>query len=182
MNKVYAKEFSEIPQTLLLNEELRSSVIKLIDEQPMAGKVTEGADRLNRFRKILKTFAVGELGLVEAYRTTSAEIPRHLSSYSANNNVFCDRWAERLVRTQYSRFYNQAVLEQLIAEGHSECFIHHSSEEAENSKCSQYLAGRAHDPHILHHRLINAYANGAWNKELKLPDHPYCSHVVAPIE
>ncbi len=182
MSRVYAKEFSEIPQTLLLNNDLRGSVIKLVDEQPMAGKVTEGGNRLIRFREILKKFVAGELGLIEACHSTSAEIPRHLSIHSANNLVFPSRWEERLVRTQYSRFYNQAVLEQLIAEEQIECFIHHSSEEDPSSNCSKYLAGRAHDPHVLYKRLINAYANGVWNKDLKLPDHPYCSHVIAPIE
>lgn len=182
MSRVYAKEFSEIPQTLLLNEELRGSVIKLIAEQPMAGKVTEGGDRLTRFREILKKVVIGELGLMEAFHSTSNEIPRHSSVHGGNNRVFCDRWAERLVSTQYSRFYNQAVLEQFIADGLNECFVHHSSEEKSSSKCSQFLAGYAHDPHILYSRLINAYCNDIWNKETRIPDHPYCSHVVAPVE
>lgn len=88
MSSAYAKEFSEIPQTLLLNNDLRKSVIKLIDEQPMAGKVTKGGDRLIRFREILKSFANGEIGLLEANRRTTNEIPPHLSICGGNNRVF----------------------------------------------------------------------------------------------
>jgi hypothetical protein len=182
MSEIYAKEFSEIPQTLLLNKVLCNSVIKLIAEQPMAGKVTEGSRRLDQFREVLKSFALGKIDLLEATRRTIDEIPRNQSIYSGNNRVFASGWAERLVRTQYSRFYNQAILQQLISEGQVECFIHHSSQEDSTSNCSRYLAGRAHDPHILFTRLISAYENGLWSKDLKLPDHPHCSHVAAPVE
>ena len=181
MNKVYAQEFSEIPQTLLVNSDLRDSIIKLIEEQPIAGKVTEGGDRLIRFKEILKKLVSGEIGLLEAYYQTDNNIPRHTSIHNGNNRVFPTGWAERLVRTQYSRFYNQAVLKQLIDEGQSECIVPHSSEEERSSKCSQFLAGRAHDPHLLQGRLTNAYANGVWNNDLKIPDHPHCSHVVTPV-
>lgn len=181
MAKIYAKEFSEISQTLLINTDLCNSIIKLIDRQPIAGKVTEGGTRLDDFREILNKLVTGETNLPEAYRETEIKIPRLTSIYAGNNKVFPSGWAERLVRTQYSRFYNEAVLMQLIEEEETECMIHHSSEESSSSKCSQFLAGFAHDPHMLYQRLINAYANGVWSSDLKIPDHPHCSHVISPV-
>jgi len=182
MSKVYAKEFRNISATLSENTELRDAVLRLIDEQPVPGKVTEGGDRLLRFKEILKQLVRGEIGLSEAYYRAEAEIPRESSFYAANNRVFPSGWAERLVRTQFSRFYNQAVMEQLISEGQTQCFVPHSSEEDGGSKCSMFLAGSAHDIKVLYNRLVESYAQGNWSKDLKIPEHPHCTHVIAPVE
>ena len=50
MSRMYAKEFRDIAATLSENTELRDAVLRLIDEQPVPGKVTEGEDRLLRFK------------------------------------------------------------------------------------------------------------------------------------
>ena len=180
MSKVYANEFKDILSTLRDNTELRDAVITLIDEQPAPGKITEGGDRLIRLKEILKHLVNGEINLLEAYRRTELELPRASSAHAANNRVFPSGWAERLVRTQLSRFYNQALLEQLISEGHSQCFVPHSSEEDQSSKCSMYLAGNTHDIQVLYNRLIESYGKGNWSSEVKVPEHPHCTHVIAP--
>lgn len=182
MLKVWAKEFDHIPAALAERTDLRELAIKLIDNQPIPGKVTEGEDRLLRFREILKMLFRGEITLHEAYRRTQAELPRANSIHSSNNKVFAEGWAERLVRTQFSRFYNQAVMEQLLSEGQTQCSVPHSSAEDRGSKCSMLLAGRTHELKILYDRLVESYGRGNWTKDLKIPDHPHCTHVIAPVE
>jgi hypothetical protein len=182
MPRVFAKEFRDITATLSENTELRDAVLTLIDEQPVPEKVTEGGDRLLRFKEILKRLVRGEIRMADAFYQTELELPRESSFYAANNRVFPSGWAERLVRTQFSRFYNQAVMEQLMPEGQAQCFVPHSSEEDRGSKCSMNLAGGAHDIKVLYNRLIDSYARGNWSGHLKIPEHPHCTHVIAPVE
>jgi hypothetical protein len=182
MPEFYANDFTEIPATLAKNEGLRHAVLELIDNQPMPGKVTEGGDRLVRFRGIIKDLVNGQIGLPEAYRRTESELPRHMSIHSGSNRVFPDGWAERQVRTQFSRFYNQAVMEKLLAEGQTQCFVPHSAAEDENTACSRQLAGSNHDLKTLYDRLVQSYAQGNWGQEVKIPDHPHCTHVVTPAK
>lgn len=178
MTDIHAEDFSGIPNALSQNTGLRTAVLALVAREPMAGKVTEGSDRLDKFRGILSSLINGQIGQTEAVRQTELSLPRNSSSYAGNNRVFPDGWAERLVRTQLSRFYNQAVMEQLIAEGETLCFVPHSSEEDGSSKCSQLLAGTNQNLVVLHSRLVSGYANGVWPKDVKIPEHPHCTHVV----
>jgi hypothetical protein len=180
MSIIWANEFGEISTVLAERTDLRFAVLALISEQPIPGKVTEGGDRLSRFREIMKALVAGTIGLSEAHRGTEIQLPRLGSIYGSNNRVFASGWAERLVRTQYSRFYNQAVMEQLLGEGAVSCFIPHSSAEDSGSRCSRLLAGGSHDLRVLYDRLINSYANGNWTGDLKVPEHPHCTHVVTP--
>jgi hypothetical protein len=177
----YASEFREIGVTLNQRSDIRDAILLLAATQSMPGKVTEGSDRLERFRIILQQLLKGEIDLSSAIQATELQLPRVQSIYSGDNRVFANSWAERLVRTQYSRFYNQAVLEHLLATGQTQCLVPHSSDEAPNSKCSLHLAGRTHDIQTLYSRLVDSYTHGRWSKELKVPDHPHCTHVVAPI-
>ena len=96
--------------------------------------------------------------------------------------MFASGWAERLVRTQFSRFYNQAVLQQLTAHGDTECFVPHSASEQASSQCSQLLAGRTHNVQGLLTLLADSYALGQFSKTPKIPDHPHCTHVVRPAQ
>ncbi|MEA2575564.1 MAG: hypothetical protein QOH93_2862 [Chloroflexia bacterium] len=180
MSQLYAEEFQDIPTTLVANDGLRNRILALIDTEGMAGKVTEGGNRLDSFRDVLKQLVEGNLSLSQAIARTEQELPRSGSVHVYNNRVFPHDWAERQVRTQYSRFYNQAVMEQLIAEGQTECFVPHSSQEDRGSKCSLYLAGHNNDLRALHERLVASYSKGNWSKDLKIPEHPHCTHVVAP--
>ncbi|MBE7474275.1 MAG: hypothetical protein HS114_34530 [Anaerolineales bacterium] len=181
MLKLYANEFSEIPIVLSKRADLRGAMIKLVETESVAGKVTEGGNRLDLFRSVLKPLIIGELTLTNAYQRTMLHLTRENSIHAGNNKVFATGWAERLVRTQYSRFYNQAVMEELLAKGQTECFVPHSSEENVGSKCSLYLAGKAHNLKALYNLLISSYAKGSWDSSPKIPDHPHCTHVVTPV-
>lgn len=181
MESEYAQEFNQILITLSKNEEIRKYMLHLIDEQPMPGKVTEGVQRLEIFRNILKSLVTEEIDLLKSFQETESKIPRNSSEHSANNRVFASGWAERLVKTQLSRFYNQSVMEILMSQGQTECFVPHSSDEESNSNCSKYLAGKNHEIKPLYNLLIESYSKGNWIKDIKIPDHPHCSHVIMPI-
>jgi hypothetical protein len=139
MQPPYANEFSEIATVLATNDGLRSTVDALAATEPMPGKVTEGGQRLGQFRVILRDLIAGRISLGQAYCRVSQELPRSQSTHAGDNRVFATGWEERLVRTQLSRCYNQAVLEGLSADGHKLCFVPHSSAEKPDSRCSQDL-------------------------------------------
>jgi hypothetical protein len=178
----FAQDFFEIPDALATNNDLREAVLALVQNEPMPGKVLEGGNRLDLFREILTDLTTGDISLDEAYWRTETEIPRHTSPHSSSNRVFPQGWAERQVRTQFSRFYNQAVLERLRDEGATLCFVPHSVAEDASSRCTQLLAGQQQSVDVLYQRLIEAYAGGNWSQEVKIPNHPHCTHVVTPIE
>jgi hypothetical protein len=123
MSDILASDFTEVLTVFSQNDELRNAALALIANQPMPGKVTEGEERLEEFRVILTDLVNGQIDLTEAYERTSVDLPRQASPHSGNNRVFPDGWEERLVRTQLSRFYNQAVMEKLLSEGENECFV-----------------------------------------------------------
>lgn len=180
MSLLYANDFTEIPAALAGNQPLRDAMLALIANQPIAGKATEGDNRLNTFREILHELTTGTINIHQAIRRVESELPADSSAYAGNNQVFPHGWAERLVRTQFSRFYNQAVLEELIARGETECFVPHSPSEQGTAPCSQVLAGRTHSVRLLHTLLVDSYGLGHWSDIPKVPDHPHCTHVVAP--
>jgi len=178
---IYASEFSEIPQALINNPTLKDYMLALISDRKISGKSTEGGDRLERFRLILARLTKGEISLDAAVREVEYQLPRHTSIHAGNNSAFASRWSERLVRTEFSRFYNQAVLETEIKKGNTECFVPPSSQEQASSQCSQVLAGRSHDVSHLLKLLVTSYEDGNWDKTPKIPDHPYCTHVIKPM-
>lgn len=178
MSETLASEFSEILPVLLQSVELRSTVLNLIDNEPVAGKVTEGDDRLEKFRQIPQDLVNNQITLQESFIRVQNDLPRRTSFHDGNNRVFADGWEERLVRTQLSRFYNQAVMEKLIAEGETQCFVPHSSSEDPTSPCSSQLAGRNQNISLLHSRLEEAYGRGNFSRDVKIPNHPHCTHVI----
>jgi hypothetical protein len=182
MPDILASDFTGVLTVFSQNDELRNAALNLIANQPMPGKVTEGEGRLEKFRVILTDLVNGQINLTEAYVRTSVDLPRQASPHSGNNRVFPDGWEERLVRTQLSRFYNQAVMEKLLSEGENQCFVPHSSAEASDSACSIHLAGSNHDLKTLYNRLVDSYTNGKWIQDVKIPNHPHCTHVVSRAE
>ena len=177
----YADDFFDIPYVLAHNGELREAVISLVQSEPMPGKVLEGANRLELFRLILIDLVNGEVGLQDAYLQTHETIPRTTSPHGSSNRVFAKGWAERQVRTQLSRFYNQAVLEKLRCEGAATCFIPHSDAEDATSSCTRLLAGQQQNVDMLYERLVDAYTHENWSRDVKIPNHPHCTHVVKPV-
>lgn len=177
---VFAAEYAEIQEVLSKNTDLKANVLRLVRESAIPGKVTEGGDREARFRSLLERLVSGEISTEEAISRTEEYLARSTSTHRNDNRVFAQNWANRLVRTQYSRFYNQGVAELLLSAGEVECFVPHSSSEEPTSRCSKELAGRPHDLRMLYDRLIDAYQAGNWNSDLKVPNHPHCTHVIAP--
>lgn len=182
MPEMLANDFAGISAALSQDDVLRNQVLVLIAHQPMAGKVTEGGDRLERFRVILSDLVNGYIDLEKAFLRTYDELPRETSPHDGNNRVFAASWEERLVRTQFSRFYNQAVMEKLLAEGETQCFVPHSSAEKADSPCSVQLADFNHDLKTLYNRLVESYATGNFTQVVKIPNHPHCTHVVTRVK
>ncbi|ELJ8616676.1 hypothetical protein RUK64_003606 [Vibrio cholerae] len=181
MTASYAKDFHEIPESLTNNSSLKRKALDLVQSEPIAGKVTIGGSRLEDFREILIDFFDLQIDLDAAIAETEHRLPRQHSMFSGDNRVFASGWAERLVRTQVSRFYNQAVLEKIIESGSDDCFVDHSSSEQASSKCSQQLAGANHSARVMLERIKSSYGDGEWNNERKLPDHPHCTHTFSPV-
>lgn len=179
MRSVWASEFKDIPTVLAQRDDLRAKMIALLAGE-MAGKATEGGDRLVILREILTETVEGRSSVCTAIALVEERLPRERSSHCSNNRVFPLGWAERLVRTQFSRLYNQAVLELLIASGHTQCFVPHSSDEDPQSVCSLQLADKNHNIAELHAALIESYVRGIFTSGSKIPHHPHCTHVVAP--
>jgi hypothetical protein len=182
MNGPFASEFAGIPDALAENASIREKALQLVLSDPIPGKATEGGERLDVFRTILADLINGEMMLADAISQVEQQLPLDGSIHAGNNRVFSSKWAERLVRTQFSRFYNQAVIEVLRSAGHTECFVPHSGAEAEDSPCSIALAGGTHSLELLHDRLTASYRDGQWSQDVKIPNHPHCTHVVRPSE
>lgn len=176
----YAQHFYEIPEVVEQNDELRNRILELISNEPIPGKVTEGGTRVQSTRNILTRFFEGEVSVEESIDLVSEEIPRRESQYSHDNRVFPDNWDERLIRTQISRFYNQAVLESLAERGQEECFIPSSDYEDLDSPCTIQLAGSTAPVDTLLNRLHRSYREGEWHDEVMVPNHPHCTHTVTP--
>lgn len=180
MSEVWANEFKEITPTIASRADLREILIKRIGTEAIAGKVTDGSDRLEKFKKILIMLVEGKTTLQDSIQLIEEQLARNQSPHSMSNQVLSTGWAERLVKTQFSRFYNQGVMELLKERGETRVFVPHSSGEDSDSKCSTLLAGMSHDLDTLYSRLVISYRDGAFTKEPKIPNHPHCSHVVRP--
>ena len=178
---MYANDYSEIPYAVKNNEKLRTRIIRLVEIEPILGKVLEGGDRTEKLREILSSFFHGGIGFNDAIKEVEFRLPRQYSQHENNNRVFPQGWAERLIRTSVSCFYNQAVLCEILESGQSQCFVAHSSSESPESNCSQRLAGGSHDASVLLKRLVESYREGSWGGDVKIPDHPHCTHTVQPI-
>jgi hypothetical protein len=178
----YAQDFYEIPETVEENDELRERIRTLVSNEALPGKVTEGGERVEKTREILDSFFRGDISLQESIDQVSEELPRRESQYAHNNRVFPDNWDERLIRTQISRFYNQAVLETLEEQGEDECFVPSSDHQKMDSPCTLQLADGTAPVDDLLDRLIRAYREGEWHEEVMIPDHPHCTHTVTPQE
>jgi len=180
---MYANQFSEILSCVSANDIIKQKMLEIISSASFPGKVTEEDERAQELRAILEEVTDGRITtLPDAYSEVSTRLPRTNSRYSLNNSVFASGWEERLIRTQLSRFYNQAVLITLKENGQSECFIPHSTEEDSGTQCSRLLAGNKHSIDELYNKLVSNYEEGNFSKEPKIPDHPHCTHVVHPIE
>ena len=178
---MFAYDFDGIPEALSLNASIRHRFLRLVQTDPIVAKVTQEADRLGAFRSILLEFGEGRSSLSQAIATTQQRLDPTSSEYSFDKRVFAKNWAERHVRTQVSRFYNQAMLEWLDELGRPTCYVPPSSREKPDSPCTLAYAGKLVEVRLLHRLLTINYREGNWSPEpIKIPDHPHCTHVVRP--
>lgn len=178
----WANNFDEIEFTLSERDDLQRVITKLIDEDDIPGKVLEGGARITIFKEILKDLANCKITMSQAIYLTENKIPRSSSRYNTDGRVFATNWAERLLRIQLSRFYNQAAMMMLLDMGETQCYVPPTATQKPDTNCAKYLAGRIHSIKDLLDKLINSYSKGNFSKEPKIPDHLYCSHVIKPIK
>ncbi len=178
----YANEFNEILSALNENSEIKQKVLALIQIKPLLGKSIEEDSRVNEFREILTKLVEGDISSLEAsFSEVESKLPENKSKYAFNKSVFPSNWAERLVRTQLSRFYNQAVLQDLDEKGEEECFVPASSSSNLSPSCA-IIQNQNYKVKELLQNLINNYDLGQYDKSIKIPEHPHCTHVVKPVE
>ena len=183
MEKDWANDFYEILPTLSKRNDLVEISEELIKTENIPGKALEGVGRLEKFRDIMIDLIYQRISLQQAYLDVEKKLGYIGSPYAYNNRIFPTGWGERLVRTQLSRFYNQAILTQILNQGQEKCFIPHSNSEDSFSKCSLSLAGKEHNSKALLDAIVDIYSNGNFqNKSPRVPDHPHCTHVVRPID
>jgi hypothetical protein len=177
----WAREFGEIPQTLVERPDLRAAMRALLEQHEIPVKVTEGEGRRARRKLILDALFAGDVTLDQAIEATELGLLREGSPHRDNNRVFASGWARRLVQTHTSVFYSWAVLEQLLAAGEPACFVPHSSSESGTSACSRLLAGASHPAAALRDRIVQCYVEKRPMRVPLIPNHPHCTHVVAPV-
>tara|TARA_B100001989_G_C24377837_1_gene382753 strand:- start:93 stop:647 length:555 start_codon:yes stop_codon:yes gene_type:complete len=177
----FATDFFEIPAALDADVTLVERVLAVVDREPIHGKALVGVGRESAFRGILRSLTTGTIGLDESYRLVESLLPPSGSPYAYDRRVFARKWGERLVRTQFSRMYNTAVLELALEQGVELVEVPHSRSEKRDSGCTMALAGRTHSPDVLLQRLYRRYRDEQFGGPSTVPDHPHCTHVAVPI-
>ena len=176
----WAHDFYEIQGTVSENSDLRDRILDLVEDDPLHGKALEGDGRTESLRDILTELFEGQIGLEESFSAVSMDLPRQESPHAHDNRVFASGWDERLVRTQASRFYNQAVLHTLAENGEQKCFIPHSDEEDLESPCTIRLADNEAEVNVMLERLERTYRQADYHGKVKIPEHPHCTHTIVP--
>jgi hypothetical protein len=110
----YATEFGEIPLAVWCNAALRERIVALVAVEPIPERLLADGARLAAFREILGRFFTGAVGFNDTIVDTQAALSGDLPADAGSG------WAEGLVRTQVSRFYNQAVLAEQLERGATE--------------------------------------------------------------
>lgn len=75
MPDAYATEFADIPFALANNGALRAHVEGLIAGEPIPGKVTEGAGRVDALRAVLTRIVHGDLAVGDAIAEVERALP-----------------------------------------------------------------------------------------------------------
>jgi hypothetical protein len=176
----WATQLLEIPDVMAARPELRATMRSLLEQHEIPVKVTEGGDRRVQRRAVLGALFDGALTLDAAIAQTELRLARDGSPHRDSNLVFARGWAKRLVHTHMSVLYSWAVLETLLAAGEARCFVPHSSAEAATSACSRLLAGHPHAAAVMRDRLVHCYVDKQPARAPLIPNHPHCTHVIAP--
>jgi len=179
---MYANDFFGIAAAYEGNSSLMTKANELIKTEPIHSKALKGGNRDSIFRGILSQVVEGQITFVDAINELGVKIPRRSSIHADNNRVFSNRWEERLLRTEFSRFYNQAVLIMLESRGEELCTVPHSPVEDNDSRCTLSIAGKQWRVSQMLEHLINIYSKADFRDSgPKIPNHPNCVHVVKPL-
>jgi hypothetical protein len=178
---MWASQFEDIPAVIAARADLRDAMRVLLEAHEIPVKVTEGGDRRARRKAILGALFGGAITLDEAIGRVEVELARDDSPHRDSNLVFARGWAKRLVHTHTSVFYSWAVMEALLATGAARCWVPHAAAEATTSACSRLLAGQSHAITVLRDRLVQSYVAKLPARAPLVPNHPHCTHVVAPV-
>lgn len=178
----WASYYDEIPEALSNNDVVQSHALELIDNEPILGKSTEGGSRTEDLRVILREFFQGDIDHQDAEQRIWEDLPPSESPHRGNNRVFHDQWAERLIRSQGSRFYNQSVMEVLEDRGETECYVPRSPRQYADSDCTIHLAESRHSINELLEALYSQQRQGNWDDGVTIPGHANCTHTVVPLE
>ena len=178
---VYANEYAEIPGALSRNRPLLNRMLKLVECETIRHVAVADAGRLSAFRAILRRLANG--GIDESGATSAVTAAFSAPGLRAEDRGqgFGAGWERRLVRFQFSRFYNQAVLEHLLDQRSAICLVPRSSEERPAEPCTALLAGRRQHVSVLHEGLVEAFRHGRLSREPTVPNHPECTHVARAV-
>lgn len=176
----WATFYDEIPDALANNDELREHTAGLVPEEPIIAKSLEGGSRTEDFREIIAAFLSGDIDQETAEQQVWDELPPRESPHRGNNQLFHHQWAERLIRSQGSRFYNQAVMEILVDRGVTECYVPYSPRQDPDSACTQQLERGTHAVSDLLETLYEQQREGNWGIGVTIPGHANCTHTVVP--
>jgi hypothetical protein len=177
----WALQFADIPDTLARRPDLRAAMRALLAEHEIPVKVSEGGDRRARRKAILDALFAGDTTFEAAVADAEHRLSRDDSPHKVNNAVFARGWARRLIHTHTNVYYCWAVVDALLAAGEARCFVPHSTAESADSACSRQLAGKDHDAKVMRQRIIQAYVDKRVMRVALVPNHPHCTHVLAPI-
>ena len=72
-------------------------------------------------------------------------------------------------------------MEKLDKDKEEECFIPTSNSVNLSPKCA-IIQNNNYKVKELLQNLVNNYDLGEYDSSIKIPEHPYCSHVIKPIE
>lgn len=182
MERIWAKHFYEIETVLGERTDIVEEMVLLIEREPIHAKVLEGKGRQEKLKEILIEVVRRKRQLKDSYIWLERQLGRVGSSHEINNRVFPNGWGERVIRDNFSRFYNHAVMNLLLKDGHTKCYIPVSPYSDMDSKCSHSLSDGEHEIYPLLASLVDTYSNGNYsNKNPRIPDHPHCTHVVHPV-
>lgn len=180
MKNNWAENFYEIIKALRINKYLLENVKRLITTREIIGMSLADSSRKKLFKNILSDLSDGNIGLEESYNLLEYNNNQKLSVFCRPSTICANDWRERLIRINLSKFYNQAVLLYILNRGEKICFIPHSKYERCN-QCSS-MAGKVYDALDMLIKIENVYEKKIFHKEFKIPAHPYCTHVIMPVE
>lgn len=172
----YASAYSEIDSAISTNIAVKNEMLRLLSSIPqLAGKALQVQNNSSTFKALLNDYLQGTKTLAQLHSGMSS------MSTTADNRTFATNWETRLIETTINFLYSHSVGTVLLALGQADCHVPHTNTEQGNSHCTANMAGRNFNIPTILATNYGAYVNGIFVvPQDKIPNHPHCSHVVAP--